>query len=86
MAEPFRASFIKIERAQHHLQELEKIVEEYIASNPAQHSASVGTLVDGRITVQMNANLRGMPEVAGAVIGDIIHPICRAILPSSISA
>lgn len=74
MAESFRASFVKIERALKHFQELEALAAEYIASDPVKYSMkAVGPSVGTFGGLEVTTSVTGMPEITGAIIGDIIH-------------
>lgn len=89
---PFRASFLKIERAQRHILELEAVVREYLASEPAKVTTSSQPL--GECPPELAQQHPGMkwfhafsfqmhinppPEVLSAILGDIFHNLRSAL-------
>ncbi|HWA89052.1 MAG TPA: hypothetical protein VG889_03390 [Rhizomicrobium sp.] len=70
MQKSFHASFLKIARAKQHLQELEKVVADFLASDPAKFAPA--PQVPGMISFG-GMTLRGLPEITSAILGDIIH-------------
>lgn len=65
----FRPSYLKIERAKRHYEELHQIAQEYLATNPV----SVATRVHDR-GVEFKMDVRQpAPEVVSAILGDIFH-------------
>jgi hypothetical protein len=68
MSDPFGASYLKIERAKTHVQELEAVVKIYLDGGPV----SVVTEVQER-GVSFQMKFQGVPMVTSAIVGDIFH-------------
>ena len=74
MSEPFKASFLKIERAQHHLQELEGVIADYLAANPVRWTSEIEAHPETKSAiVRMSFNHDAMPSVTSAILGDFFH-------------
>jgi len=80
---PFRPSFLKLERAQQHISELERLADEYVASNPVTASARPlgaeerpqGMIVGWRFSL----SVKEPPEQMSPIIGDIFHNLRSAL-------
>lgn len=70
----FRASFLKIERAQRHLSEMERVVTDYLARYPARWSGTIEMHAEERrAEINFSFEHDAMPEEASSILGDIIH-------------
>jgi hypothetical protein len=67
---PFRASFLKLERASRHVDEFKEVAAAYIASEPA--TPTLGKTQDGRPTIE-GWRLKGVPDALSTIMGDIVH-------------
>jgi hypothetical protein len=77
---PFRPSFLKIERAQQHIAELDKMAHEYLASEPVTVNVrrldpNEATNLPPGMTAgwRFSMNTQPSPELMSAIIGDIFH-------------
>ena len=75
MGEPFGASYLKIARARRHLQELESLVNAYLANEPADIASSI----EGNKVVWNVKKLEPVPIAASAIAGDIFHNLRSAL-------
>jgi len=64
----FRPSYLKIERAKRHFDELHQVAQEYLATNPVTVSTRE---YPGGFAFTMD--VQGAPEVMSAILGDIFH-------------
>lgn len=73
--EPFRASFLKIERAQQQIRELEYVAQQFLATDPVKWTTEIGPSPDNpRVAlVKFSMHMPPVPEVMSAILGDIFH-------------
>ena len=71
----FGASFLKIERAKTHIQELERLIAAYLASEPVQ----ISTGAEGRAVFMVVHKCAPVPVEAGIIAGDIFHNLRSAL-------
>jgi hypothetical protein len=92
---PFRPSFLKIERAKSHIQELEQVVAEWFKSEPVTFRTTPRPHKPVAMPPDAPEKLRGMqlfemafdmewqnqpaPEVTAAILGDIFHNLRSAL-------
>lgn len=72
-APPFRASFLKIERAKKHIKELEQLAADFLGGDPVQTTAEEAAGPDGSMGIVIQMKVSPVPEEMSAVVGDIIH-------------
>ena len=75
MTEPFAASKIKLKRANQHIAELERVLEEHFVANPPSFAYTEAANPD----VQFNLSAVGPPECVGAIVGDVVHNLRAAL-------
>lgn len=79
MAEPFKASLVKIDRAKKHIKEFEDMAADYWASEPVKVRFDP-TPPDGMKTgFKFHFDHRAAPEEMSAVLGDVIHNLRSAL-------
>src|SRR5579883_430974 len=74
MADPFEASYLKIERAKKHLAEIKTVAHEYLAAGPA----TVVTRKHER-GFEFQMSVKGPPLELSAIAGDIFHNLRSAL-------
>ena len=73
-SKPFRASFLKIERARQHIAELEKTAAGFLAGNPVKSSIAIDPGIDSRMPiVAFKFKIDPVPEIVSSILGDIFH-------------
>jgi hypothetical protein len=68
MQAPFSGSETKLRRAISHMFELEGEIAAFIATDPVSITAAI---IDNGVAVRMDH--KGVPEIIGAIVGDVIH-------------
>jgi hypothetical protein len=68
MTDTFHASYLKVDRAKQHLEELERVIDEWRKGNPV----TIMSKVEGRgVSFTMKAD--PVPSITSAIVGDIFH-------------
>ena len=75
MTNPFAASKIQMKRANQHIAELERVLEEHFVANPPSFAYTEAASPD----VQFNLSAVGAPECVGAIVGDVVHNLRAAL-------
>lgn len=70
----FRASFLKVERAEKHIRELERVSQEFLAADPVKWTTVIGPSAQpGIALVQFTMDMAAVPELVSSILGDIFH-------------
>ena len=75
MTKPFAASKIKLNRANQHIAELKRVLDQYFVGNPPSIAYTAAADPD----VQFSLNAVGPPECVGAIVGDVVHNLRAAL-------
>lgn len=79
MSEPFKASFIKIERAKKHIREIEELAADFLASDPATVRFDPNPPEGMKMGFQFHFSVKGMPSELCGALGDAIHNLRSAL-------
>src|SRR5690348_4594878 len=80
----FRGSRLKIQRAERHIAELSRVIDEHFLSNLPKFDIHIPQegVKDGeqiRVDVSVSFNIPGVPDEWGPIIGDVVHNLRSAL-------